>query len=134
MCGRSLGSIRDAIVAASTATTIMSVLWVGLSWLIGMTAVPIAILFGAAISGAVAHRTGGRGFFYQAIASLFTITSLALSDAIVVRIHWLAINPDWPPGHPLPALLDQILYQAQWDGILLVAVILGLIGGFWLWR
>ena len=134
MCGKPLGSLRDAIAAASIAMLLASLFWIGFSWLTGVQISFFAMVFGLAVSGAVAHRTGGRGPLYQAIASGFTLVGMAVSDAVVVRMHWFTINPDWPRDLPLPSLWDQLAWQAQWDGVFVVFVTLGLVGGFWLWR
>lgn len=134
MCGRSLGSIRDAVKAASIAALLASLVWIGFSWLTGLELSIFAMLFGFAVSGAVAHRTGGRGPLYQGIASSFTLVGMAVSDAVVVRMQWFKIHPDWSRDLPLPPLMDQLAWQAQWDGVFLVFVTLGFVGGFWLWR
>jgi len=133
-CHEPLGSIRVAFKAAFLAATGLTVLWIFLSWLTGMELGAFALVFGGLVSGAVAQSTGGRGLGYQAVASFFTVSGLAISDAVVVRMQWFELFPDWDPGEPLPPMLDQLIYQVQWDGIFLVFIVLGFVGGLWLWK
>ena len=133
-CEMPLGSLRDAIFTAFATATILALSWIALSWLTGFELCMLASIFGAIVSGAVFVRQGGRGIRYQAVASFFTISGLAIADAAVVRMHWLEICPNWDPARPLPPMLDQLVYQAQWDGLFLVFLVLGLAGGLFLWR
>ena len=133
-CNESLGSMRVAFKAAFLAATALSLFWIFLSWVTGLELGALALVFGFLVSGAVAQSTGGRGILYQAVASFFTVSGLAIADAVVVRMQWFKIFPNWDPAEPLPPMMDQLVYQAQWDGIFLVFVVLGFAGGLWLWR
>lgn len=64
ICGRSLGSLPRAMVAAAAATAVLGSLWFGLALATGIQLGWMAALFGVGVSGAVVQVSGGRGLSY----------------------------------------------------------------------
>jgi len=133
-CGRSLGSPRKAVLAAGVATVVLSLLWVGSGALLGVQASLFAAFYGGLVSGAVVHVSGGRGVLYQAIASSFTLAGVVCAQTVLVLILWEEIARANDLAWESPGFVETLHYLVNYDPLTIVFCVLGLFGGFWVWR
>lgn len=127
-CGSSLGSPVKALWAALVSSTLLGLMW-AVSCLAFDFQVPyVALVFGGLVSGSVDAFSRGRGLYYQAVASTATVAGMFFSDTYVV---WrLTVREGLEP----PGAAELWLWALENDGITLALCVLGLMGGFWLWR
>jgi hypothetical protein len=133
-CGRSLGRMDRAVWAAAGSSFLLGALWVGSAVLLKLQIGWVAALYGALVSGAVAHYSGGRGVAYQAVATAFTLLGLLLSETLVVLSLWDQLTARWGLDVPRPDPWELVVYLVQYDGATILFCLLGVAGGFWLWR
>lgn len=131
-CLKSLGSPIKALVAALASGVVIALLWIGISWFTGLQLPFIAMIFGGLISLAVTTYSGGVGFLYQGIATLFTIASILVADTVVVLL--LLEDTYGATGWSAPPLsLSLLEYQALYDPYSFLFISIGIAGGLYIW-
>ena len=134
ICNKGIGSLKTAIIAGFITTIVLGVFWILIS-LITKIQLPIfALIFGGFVSFGVSHFSAGRGFIYQGIATIYTIIGILLADTISVIILWHDLYPEWGADTPIPQFTDIIIELALYDPFTVFFYILGVIGGFYIWR
>ena len=127
-CGKPLGSIPAAIVAASV-TMAALVAFQGLATLVTGWRLPVlASFYGVFISWAVATRSAGRGVRYQAIATAFTVLAIVLGGMLSLMV----LMPMMQMGVGNAAALAWKLIR-RYDILIAFFATFGVIGGLWLW-
>lgn len=134
LCGKPLGSIPLAFVSAFATAALFALSWASFAWLTGLIALWMSLLFGVAVSGAVVQVSFGRGWAYQAIASSATIIGiigaetlliLLLHDRLDILVEFDTLNI---------AAVNLAARVALHDPAALAFGVLGLMGGFWVWK
>lgn len=132
-CGRGLGSIPRALMAAAVSAVALAVGWAVFIWLTRFFVLWFLMLFGIGISGAVVQASFGRGWSYQAIASAATIASVVLGHALLVVLVRDRLDLLFSLEQPNVGLLS-VLAAVLEDQTALVFSVVGVMGGFWVWK
>ena len=119
-------------ISAAVASMALGVVWVLFALITKFQLTFLAIVFGGIISGVVTWYSGGRGFLYQGIATLFTIAGILVADVIVVRIFWSDLYPNWTGT--LPPFMALLEHMATNDPATLLFCTLGVMGGCFIWH
>lgn len=133
MCHKQMGSIRKAVKAAVISAVILTVMWVGCATFLKFQFTWFAAVFGGVISGSVAIYSKGFGIRFQAIATTATVAALIIADTLVVYINWELFFPNWG-SQPPPPFWELMIHQVKYDGITAAFLVLGVMGGFVIWR
>lgn len=132
MCLKALGRYDKAFLAAFLATISVGSLWIACTAIFHLQLPAFAILFGGIISFAVTYFSGGRGFTYQFIATVFTAVGIITFDGVAMLIvnydleTILTQTPSW--------WSDYFRDLLNWDPMSLLWLSLGIAGGFWIWH
>ncbi len=129
-CLRALGDPKRALIAGLICTLALGALWVGAAWLLRFQLSWGAVLFGGVVSGVVTSRSGGRGIFYQAVASSFTVAGILLSQSLVMFVLW----EDLYHGTPRPGFWRLASTYALYDPVHTIFAVLGVMGGLYIWH
>ena len=129
ICGASLGSISTATTAASLTSLALGMVWFLSALMFRFQDPFLALLFGGIVSGTVTFFSGGRGLMYQAIATTYTIIGILAFDALVVWYLWPEFSSEARPDFWF--LIGYQMYHAPFA---LASCVLGVMGGFFIWR
>lgn len=134
LCGRSLGSLSKAVLAAVVAASAMALSWVVTAFVLGAQALWFGALFGVVVSGAVAQVSFGRGWAYQLVASTATLVGIVLGETLLVTLLRDRLDLLVAVEQPNLGLFEAIRYTVLEDSWAMVFAVLGLMGGFWVWK
>lgn len=132
-CLKGLGSYPKALVAGLASTVLLSGVWIGAAYLVALQFGFFALFYGAVISGAITHVSGGRGLSFQFIASVFTIAGMLFADTTVVFILWDQL-PGVLEGEQRPEFFDLMIRLLEYEASTLLFMLFGLIGGLYIWQ
>ncbi len=134
MCDRHIGSLKRALLFGAAGTLVLGLLWIVISLGTGMQFPLTALFFGGFVSFCVSHFSGGRGIVYQLIATLFTIAGIVVADSLtgLLIAHFdESINL---ATFSLSDFLNYIRYTFEKDDFTSFFYVLGVMGGFYIWR
>lgn len=134
ICGRPLGSIGKAAVAAAAAASLLGVGWFLFAWLTGIQALWFGLLFGVAVSGAVVQVSFGRGWAYQAIATLATVTGIVVGETLLILAFEGRLGLLWSATQPNLGALEAVRHTLVDDEWALIFCVCGVMGGAWVWK
>jgi hypothetical protein len=129
-----MGSLQRALLAAFGAAAILGLLWIAFSYLTGFQLSIFAAIYGIVVSFCTVHFSKGCGPLYQAVATTATILGLLVSDTVVM----IAISS--PDGFLHVLRMTTSEWQAALghflnnDPVTAIFMVLGVIGGFYIWR
>lgn len=104
--------------------------WVVFSVITHWQPLLLLVLFGGIVSAVTTKYSGDRGLTYQAIATFATIFGIIAGDGLVVYLLW----EQFTNQAGLPDLTQLLMYTFQDDHSTVLFSIIGVIGGFWIWR
>jgi hypothetical protein len=125
--------LNTAVLAAAGSSIVLGIGWLLIS-LTGFQFLWVAALYGGFVSGAVAHYSGGRGISYQLIATMFTILGIVFFDTVVIWLHWSEMARAAGSNAARPELLALMEHQFESDPFTGVFLVVGVMGGLWLWK
>lgn len=134
ICGRPLGSIGRAVLAAGASAGALGLAWFLFTWFTGVQALWFALAFGLLVSGAVAQVSFGRGWAYQAIATLATILGIVVGQTLMILAFEGRLGLLWSADQPNLGALEALrhtLVDHEWA---LVFCVCGVLGGGWIWK
>ncbi len=134
LCGRSLGSVSKACVAAAASSLGLAVLWAVSAWVTGLQASFLAVGFGVVVGGAVAQVSFGRGWLYQLIASTATLAGIVLGETLLILVLRDRLDLLVEVQQPNLGLVEAVRYTVLQDPWAIAFAVLGLMGGFWIWK
>lgn len=134
ICGRPLGSFPRAVAAALVSAGALIVVWVGVSLVLRAQAFWFGMLFGGLVSGSIAHWSGGRGWRYQALSSGVTVAGIALANTLLLLLLTGRADEIVAVEQPNLRLVSLAAAQLEHDPLTFGFAVMGLMGGFWLWR
>lgn len=134
LCGRSLGSLPKAILAAVVSATGLALAWVVTARVLGVQALWFGALFGVVVSGAVAQVSFGRGWAYQLVASTATLGGISLGETLVVALLRDRVERLIAVEQPNVGLVEAVRYATLEDSWAVVFSVVGLMSGFWVWK
>lgn len=134
VCKKPIGNLGKAISAALASAVVLSVLWIGLAWISGMQLSLLAIAFGGIISLCTTHFSGGRGILYQLIATVVTVVAIVFADGIALMMMDPEVGFEELNSLTAADLLAMMEYHLKYDPATPLFYVLGVMGGFWIWR
>jgi hypothetical protein len=134
LCGVQLGSIPAACAAAWLSALGLGVGWGLFSWLTGIQALWFGLFFGVLVSGAVAHWSFGRGWAFQAIASLATFFGIVVGEGLLLLLLYRRADLLWDEDPRHLGLIEFVARALERDPWFLAFGVTGIMGGFWLWK
>ena len=134
MCLKSIGRPRQALKAALNSTVLLILMWIFLTVFVGLQHPIVAIGFGGVVAFCTSYFSGGKGIYYQAIATGFTAFGIVVAEVlsqIVLqyregKIDLASVN--------LSDIWNNMLHFASYDPITVLFYVLGVMGSFCIWR
>lgn len=134
ICGSPLGSVPRALAAAAISAVALAVVWVVVAWVLAIQALWFGLFFGVVVSGAVTQASFGRGWLYQLIASTATLAGIVLGETLLVLLLQDRLDVLVSLEQPNVGALEALRRTALEDPWALAFSVLGLMGGFWVWK
>lgn len=134
VCGNPLGDLARAIRAAGESSLIMAMIWVAASFLLRMQLPLFALIFGGIVSLYTTRRSAGRGFLFQLIATGFTILGIVLADSMAMLLEVARESSFSASDITIDMLLADMKYRILNDPVTGLFFVLGIMGGYWIWK
>lgn len=110
----------------------MTVIWILLSVFTGIQLPALALFFGGLVAGLVSRVSGGRGFFYQVIATSFTVLGIVAGDSIsMLLIAWREQGCARPSSDQI---FQDMAYRFEQDPYTVLFYAVGVPGSLYVWK
>lgn len=134
VCSKDLGSKSEALKAAAWSTTAMICLWLIVAVVFNLQFPIVAATFGGVVAICTSRFSGGRGLFYQSVATVATIVGIIAADALAM----IAFSE----GKGLSVLLtvtpsqwmNEMAYRWVHDPYTCLFFVVGVLGSLIIWK
>lgn len=134
ICGRQLGSIGVAAVAAAVAATALGLVWFLFTWFTGVQALWFGMFFGMIVSGAVVQVSFGRGWLFQAIATAATVVGIIVGETLMVLAFEGRLGLLFSTSQPNLGALEAVRHTIVDYEWVLIFCVCGVMGGGFVWK
>ena len=134
VCRKPIGNLRKATEAAFATSVILGILWVSFTWLTKIQLPFLAMVFGGIVSFCTTHFSAGRGILYQLVATVATIIGIVAADTTAMLIVASDQGIIEFSKLSIPQFLEAMEFYFKYDRFTPFYYIIGVAGGFWIWK